>query len=608
MDTPVDLKLDGLNFEEIRTNLKTFLESQSEFSDYNFSGSGIGVFLDVLAYNTYYTSFYQNMVATEGFLSTAQKRNSVVNLAKSLNYTPRSVASSRITGTLSASVTGSPSAITVPKYTKFQANLNGIIYTFLVQDAITIFNRSGTYSTDNITLVEGRTVSEKYTYDVNDSDQRFVISNANADTNTLTVRVVNSSTDSTVKLYTLATDAINLKSTSEVFFLEEIEDGKFQVKFGDGVISKELTNGNIIYLDYIVSTGTLSNGIKSLTIASTITNVIELIFTPNSGSSAAGGQDRESIASIKFAAPKAYSAQNRAVTTEDYESIMLTAPNVGAVAVWGGQDNDPPVYGKVFIAVRPITGDVLTPSEKLNIINSIINPKRVLAISTEIVDAKYIYIGVDIEVKYDPTQTIETNTSLKGRLITQVQTYNTDNLNSFSKYFRKSVLTRLIDGSDRSIISCSTSTTMTLELNVQLNVAFKYTINFSNNIDTATLNRLATNPYGAGNKVTSNEFSYGGYSQCYLEDNGGLIRIYRKVGTTNVGVVANVGTIDYYTGTIILNDFKPTSFADGGVELRVTAIPATSDILPLRGQIITIRDSDINLTLIDDNAISLVRR
>jgi hypothetical protein len=608
MATPIDLKLDGLNFEEIRANFKLFLQNQTEFLDYNFEGSGIGVLLDVLSYNTYYTGFYQNMIATEGFLATAQKRNSVVNLAKALNYTPRSASSSKVTGTLKATVVGAPSSINVPKYTKFQASVEGTTYTFLTESAITLFNNSGTYSIDGVQLIEGRNVSERYTYNVNDPDQRFIISNPTVDTSTLTVKVQNSSSDSTIKFYKLASDVINLTSTSEVYYLEEIEDGKFRVSFGDDIIGKKLTQGNVVYLEYIVSTGTLSNGVKLFSLASNVDGISDLTFTPVLGTSASGGQDRESIASIKFAAPKAYAAQNRAVTAEDYEALMLTAPNVGSVAVWGGQDNDPPAYGKVFIAVRPVFGDILSTSEKLNITNSIINPKRVLAISTEIVDPDYIYLAVNLNVKYDPNQTVETETSLRGRLVTAVRTYNTENLNSFSKYYRQSALSRVIDTTDRSIVSSSISATMTKEFNVQLNVAFKYTVRFSNPIDNATLNRLSSNPYGLGNKVTSNEFSYGGYSNCFLEDNGGLIRIYRKVGTTNVAVAANVGTIDYDAGTIVLNDFIPTAFADGGVELRVTATPASSDILPLRGQIVTIRDDDITLTLIDDNSISLVRR
>jgi hypothetical protein len=608
MASITNLKLDGLNFEEIRSNLKIFLQNQSEFVDYNFDAAGIGVLLDILSYNTYYTGFYQNMVAAEGFLATAQKRNSVVNLAKALNYTPRSATSSRVTGTLKATVTGSPASIVIPRYTRFQSAVDGVTYTFLTKDATTIFSNFGVYTLNNVVLFEGRSVSEKYTYNVGDPDLRFVISNPTADTSTLTVKVQTSSTDATTTVYTLATSAISVVSTSEVYFLEEIEDGKFRVTFGDNIIGKKLTTGNIVYLEYIVSTGTASNGIKSFTLVSNINGITELTFVPNTGTSASGGQDRESIESIRFAAPKAYAAQNRAVTTQDYESIMLTAPNVGSVAVWGGQDNDPPEYGKVLIAVRPVFGDVLSTAEKENIINSYINPKRVLAISTQIIDPDYIYIALNINVKYNPNQTIETDTSLSGRLVNAVKAYNDNNLNSFSKYYRQSVLLGIIASTDKSVVSSSISATMTKKLDIQLNVGFKYTIRFSNSIDPATSNRLTTNPYGAGNKVTSNEFSYAGYTQCYLEDNGGYIRVYRKVGTASVAVDSNIGTINYTSGTIVLNSFAPTAFADGGVQLRVTAIPAEDDILPLRGQIINILDSDITLNLIDDNAISLVRR
>lgn len=610
MATPTNLRLDGLSYEQIRDNFRTFLKSQDQFRDYNFDSSGISTLIDILTYNTYYNSFYQNMVATETFLSTAQRRNSAVNLAKALNYTPRSFTSSKISGNLQLSVVGSPAAVTLPKYTRFRAIANGETYYFLTQEPITIFrNGGGNYIQTGIELIEGTFVSERYVYDSNDPDQRFLISNATADTSTLVVRVQNSSVDTTVRVFSKPDNLVSLTSTTTAYFLEEVEDGKYQVTFGDGVIGENLNDGNIVYLEYIVSKGTQGNGIKTLEFAATVDNVTDITFTlSTTAGQSFGGQDRESIERIKFAAPKSYAAQNRAVTTEDYEAILLNEPNVGSVVVWGGEDNDPPAYGKVFVAIRPVIGTALTATEKKSIIDTVLKPKKVLTVATEIVDPEYIYLVITATAKYDPDQTIETEASIKSKVLDTIKNYNDTDLNQFSKYFRASRLTRLIDTSERSILSTTLSVRMEKEVDVQLNAAAKYTLNFSNPINSVTLGRPTSHPYGVGSQISSNEFSYGGFNNCFMDDNNGIIRIYRVSGTQNLGVSQNVGTINYTTGAIVLTDFRPTAFADGGVSLRITAVPSDNDILPLRGQIVAIRDADITINVINDKLISLVKR
>ena len=610
MATPTNLRLDGLSFEQIRENFRTFLKSQDQFRDYNFESSGISTLIDILTYNTYYNAFYQNMIATETFLATAQRRNSAVSLAKALNYTPRSVTSSKIVGNIAVTVVGAPAAITLPKYTKFKAVFNGETYYFVTQEVITIFrSNTGTYTLSDVELIEGAFVSERYVKNIEDADQRFIISNATADTSTLIVRVQNSSSDSTVRVFTLTDNIVSLNSTTQAYFLEEVEDGKYQVTFGDGVIGAALSDGNLVYLEYIVSSGIAANAIKTLEFASTVTNVSDIAFTATGDEEQSfGGQERETLERIKFAAPKSYAAQNRAVTTEDYEAILLNEPNVGSVIVWGGEDNDPPAYGKVFVAIRPLIGTALTATEKKNLIDTVLKPKKVLTVATEIVDPEYINLIIIANVKYDPDQTIDTEASIKSNVLDTITNYNDTDLNQFSKYFRQSRLTRLIDTSDRSILSTNVTVKMEKEVDVQLNAAAKYTINFSNAINPATNGRPATHPYGVGSQVASNEFSYGGFNNCFLDDNNGIIRIYRVSGTQNLGVAQNVGTINYTTGAIVLTDFRPTAFADGGVTLRVTAVPADYDILPLRGQIVNIRDADITINIINDKLISLVKR
>ena len=599
-----NLKIDELDFNGIKSNFINYLRNQDEFRDYNFDGSGMNVLLDLLAYNTYYNSFYLNMVSSEAFLSTAQKRNSVVNLAKSLNYTPRSTTSASITGTITATVTGSPSFVTIPAYTTFSGSIDGKTYTFLNIESVIVYS-SDNY-TGTINLVEGNLLTRRYTVNTSDKQQRFLIPNYNVDTTTLSVRVLNSSTDSTSRTFVSPDNFVEVNSTSRVFFLEEAEDGQFEVKFGDGIFGVSLDNANIVVFEYIITNGSVANDIQTLSYSGSIAGVTKITFTATSP--ATGGNVRESVASIKFNAPKAYEAQNRAITADDYKALLLKQSTVDSVVVWGGEDNDPPYYGKVFIAIKPVIGSVLTATEKFNLINSIISPKKILTVSTEIVDPEYIYIILNATVKYDSDSTSLSENDIKTIVTTTIKNYNTNDINQFSKYFRYSKLSRLIDTSERSILSNITTMSIRKELDVQLGIGTRYEINFSNELDNTTELRTATHPYGAGNKLSSNEFSYGGYANCFLEDNAGLIRIYRISGLANVGVQNNAGTINYATGKITLTNFAPTAFANGGTTLKLTAIPASKDVLPLRNQIISIRDEDITVTMIDDKTISLVNR
>jgi hypothetical protein len=600
-----NLKLDALDFQGIKTNFKSYLQAQDQFRDYNFEGAGLNVLLDLLAYNTYYNSFYLNMVAAEAFLPTAQKRNSVVNLAKSLNYTPRSVTSASISGTATVTVTGSPTNVTIPAYTSFTGSVDGVSYNFLNTTSVIITPVSGVYSSA-MSLKEGRYINRRYTVNLNDPDQRFLIPNKNVDTATLTVSVLNSFVDSTVRTFSKVTSLVEVASTTRVYYIEEVEDEQYEIKFGDGVFGVALEAGNIVVLEYLVSNGSLANDIQTLTYADAISGVTSINFV--SSDPATGGADRESINQIKFNAPKAYEAQNRVVTADDYKTLMLQQATVDSCVVWGGEDNDPPTYGKVFIAVKPKVGDVLTATEKLNLINSVINPKKILTVTSEIVDPEYTYIIIDATVKYLSDSTIMSPAEIKQLVINTIKTYNTDEINQFSKYFRYSKLSRLIDTTERSILSNVMSARMRKEIDVQLGVSTRYEISFSNAIDNATNGRPTTSAYGVGNKLTSNAFSYGGYANCFLEDNNGLIRIYRVLGLDNIAVSINAGTINYTTGKIVLTNFAPTAFNDGSTTLKVTAVPQDKDILPLRSQIISIRDADISVTMLDDKSISLVNR
>lgn len=605
MALTTDLKVDNLNFEGIKLNFINYLKAQDQFRDYNFDAAGIQVLLDMLAYNTYYNSFYLNMVANENFLATAQKRNSVVNLARSLNYVPRSTTSATISGLAVFTVTGSPASITIPAYTTFDGTIDGQTYSFNTTEAVTITPSSGVYSSD-LTLTEGRYIQQRFTVNASDPDQRFLIPNSGVDTTSVTIRVQTSTVDTTTRSFTIPDNLIEITSTDDVYFLEEVEDGLYEIFFGDGVIGSALTNGNIVIVDYLISNGTLANDIETLTYSGSVTNVSDAVFIQDAAAS--GGAERETINKIKFNAPKAYEAQNRAITAEDYKALLLKQANIGSVSVWGGEDNDPPAYGKVYIAVKPTTGEVLTASEKDNLKQTIIKPKKVLTVQTEFVDPEYIYLIIAATVKYDSRVAVISSTSLEQKIITVIKNYNDDDINEFSKYFRYSKLSRLIDLSDRSILNNSMNVTMRKEVDVQLGTSKRYDILFSNPINNSTNGRPASHPYGVGNQLTSNEFSISGYTNCFLEENNGIIRIYRVSGGTNVAVSSNAGTLNYDTGKVILSNFGPTAFADGGVTLKLTAVPQNLDILPLRNQIVSIRDADISVSVVDDRTISLVNR
>lgn len=606
MSNNTNLKVNELDFDKIKANLKDYLRSQDQFRDFNFDGAGITVLLDLLSYNTYYNAFYLNMISSESFMATAQKRNSVINLARSLNYTPRSKIGSSIVGTMTITPIGTPDSINIPKYTRFSGIIDGTTYTFNTTSAYTVVPSSGIYTINNVSLTEGVYYSYRYSVDLNDSQQRFIIPNVNIDTTTMVVRVVNSIADSTTRLFTKVDNLVNVTESSQIYFLEEVENGVFEIFFGDNIHGVSLNTGNIIIIEYLVVAGSESNDIRSVSYASALPNVSTISFVPNVPSF--GGQEREDISRIKFNSTRSYEAQNRAVTSDDFKALLLKQSNVSQVSVWGGEDNVPPAYGKVFISIKPTVGEVLTATEKNNLIDYVIKPKKILTVNVEIVDPEYIYLIVSVNVKYDSGKTTLTTLSLESSVYDVISKYNLNELSDFGKYFRYSRLSRLIDVSERSILNSTLSVNLRKELDVQLNQSNRYEISFSNSLDNTTLGRPQSHPFNVGSKLTSNEFTYDGFQKCFLEENNGVIRIYRQSGIQTLGVIANAGTINYETGNVILNSFSPQAFADGGTTLKLTAKPRELDILPLRNQIVSIRSEDTTVSLVDDNSISLIRR
>ena len=356
------LTVTEFDFDEVKANLKTFLRAQNEFTDYDFEGSGMSVLLDLLAYNTHYLGFNMNMLANEMFLDSAALRSSIVSHAKMLGYTPSSVSAPIATIDVTLNNSGLAGA-TIDAGTKFSTSVNGTTYNFVTVSDITALVADGVLRFNDLKIYEGTYVNTKYIVNTSNVDQRFVITSNLADTDTLTVKVQTSATDTTTSTYTRATDITSVSDTATNYFVKEVEDGKFEIYFGDGVIGKALSSGNVVILSYVVTNTNEANGASSFSNTGAISGVTDVTVT--TVSNANGGGDAESLASIKYNAPLDYSSQGRAVTAEDYKLHVKTLfPNAQAIQCWGGEEgsdvDSAAIYGKVYISIKQKSGDNLT--------------------------------------------------------------------------------------------------------------------------------------------------------------------------------------------------------------------------------------------------------
>jgi len=584
-----------LDFDAIKSNLKAFLQDQAEFSDYNFEGSGFAVLLDTLAYNTHYLGFNANMVANEMYLDSADIRKNIVSLAKMLGYTPSSAKSpvADVDITLN-NATGS--TVTMNKGTTFTSTIDNTTYQFVTNQDLTITPQDGVYKFSNVSLYEGTLVTFRYTVDSTDVDQKFVIPSVNADTSTLKVTVQNSASDTTTTTYTLASGLRSLTSTSKAYFLQETDTGKFEVYFGDDVLGKKLSDGNIVILEYIVSNKDEANGASSFTLSSSIGGFSDVSITTNSN--AQGGAEPETKESIRFNAPLQYTSQDRAVTTTDYETLVRSIyPNAQSISAWGGEDDETPVYGVVKIAIKAASGSTLTNATKQNIITSL-QPYNVASVRPEIVDPETTSLVLTINAKYDKKATAKTSDTLKSEITTAVSNYSTNTLSQFDGVFRYSKLTGLIDDVDNSILSNITTVKMRKEFTPTLSSSTKYDIYFRNAI---------YNPHsGHQSVVSSTGFKIAGNNnEMFLDDDGeGNIRLYYLVSGIKTVQNATQGTINYSTGQITINSLNVASISNirgaTSTKIEITVTPSSNDIVPVRDQILEIDVSNSIINVSED--------
>ena len=594
------LTVSDLDFDRIKDNLKTFLRSQAEFSDYDFEGSGFSILLDLLAYNTHYLGFNANMLANEMYLDSADIRKNIVSIAKMLGYTPTSAKAP--TATINILINNASGAsVTMDKGTVFTSSIGGTSYQFVTNASHTLTPLNGVYQFSSIPIYEGTLTTFKYTVNTSDPDQRFIIPSSNADTTTLRVQVQNSSSDTTTATYTLATGITSLDETSRVYFLQEVEDGKFEVYFGDGVIGKALADGNIVILEYVVTNKTEANGASTFTLSGAIETFSDVTIT--TVSSAQGGAEPQGKESIKFNAPLQYSAQDRAVTTSDYESLVQTIyPNAQSVSAWGGEDDETPVYGVVKIAIKAASGSTLTDATKQSIITQL-KKYNVASVVPEIIDPETTSLLITSNVKYDEKATTKTADTLKSEITTALSNYSSNTLQKFDSMFRYSKVVELIDDVDTSILSNITTLRIRKNFTPTIGSSTRYDVYFRNSL----YNPHSGHKSASGGILSSTGFKVTGDTTTvyYLDDDGtGNVRRFYFVGSVRTYVNNTQGTIDYSTGQITINSLNVSNVENirgaASTVIELTVQPNSNDIVPVRDQILEIDTANSSITVSAD--------
>ena len=573
----------NLDFEDIKVALKEYLRSQSDFTDYDFDGSALSTLIDTLAYNTYYTAFNTNMVVNELFIDSATLRDNVVAIAKQLGYRPKSATAP--TAYVSFNVTyGNPTTDTeliLKKGTGFISSYDNNVYQYVVTDDVKaqVVNDVATFT--NVEVKEGTQLVNTFTVNTSLKSQRFILDNQNIDTNTIRVKVFPTG-GSFSEPYLLADNILGVDSTSKVFFLDEIEDERYEILMGDGVLGKKLENNARIEVSYLTTAGPESNGVRTFVFSGVLENpngVSPSSFTTSitSTTASAGGEEIESTQKIKYTAPKAYGTQDRAVTAQDYEAIVRQIyPATSDIIIFGGEDQVPPEYGKVFISLKPKDASYLTSLTKQSIVADL--KKYVVAsVEPKLVDPSILYVELTSKIYYNGSATDQTPAQIRDKVIGGVQSYlDTSDTEKFNGKFRHSKMVGVIDDADRSINSNLTEVTMRKDFYPSLNSTFYYEVCFQNAFDKDCDEPVLSS---TGFRVTE----YPTFD-VYVEDRGGKIVLYRLDSVTGEKVVLDkeLGDIDYEKGELKMYNVTiiKGSFFDNRISLRVK--PLSNDIKAVR--------------------------
>lgn len=583
------LTTDELDFQAYRNALKVFLSQQPQFQDYDFDGSNLSVLLDVLAYNTYLNGTYLNLIGSEMFLDTSIIRESIVSHAKELNYTPGSKASAVAQVDISVSGNNLPAVLTIPKNYRVTGRAsNGQIFTFMTAEAINI-GSANNYTANAVNVYEGRLVKETF---VANSTARYVLSSANVDINSISVMVQNSQTDTTNTVWNRATTLFGTTSESQVFFVQGYEDFKYELFFGNGLVGAGLTDGNIVRVEYRDTKGDEANGVKSFSAEQSIEGFTQVTvnLTANSGA-ADGGAPHETDEDIKFNAPRYFSTQERCITPSDFVTLVgKEFPQLEAITAYGGEDNEPKMYGKAIVSAKPKGSTIMSNSLKDQILKFLRN-KTSLSIDPIIVDPDFYNVTVSTEVTYNINDTTKTPTELQTAAQQAILNFNEVNLSDFGSDLRYSKLLRAIDDADESFISNDTDVLMTKKLYPILGKAASYNFTYGNRIATP----------GAGAVITSSPFGFRVgttvYSSFIEDDALGGLTIYTIDATGQKVVLSPIGSVQYSNGKIVINSLIVENIPSGN-SLKIYAKLFEADVETTNNKILLIEPEDISVTVV----------
>ncbi len=587
-----NLNVTELDFDDIKNNLKNFLKQQSEFNDYDFDGSGLSILLDVLAYNTHYNAMNAHYSLNESFLDSAQIRGNVVSRAKLLGYIPRSVLSPRARVNLVVDVSAvsgtKPTTLELTRGTKLNTIVDGEEFQYVVLSTQQSNLSGNTYTFNNVVIAQGTIREVKYRVDNDIENQKFQLSDVDADTSTLRARVQENQESTAFDIYTQFETLLNVDSTSKVYYIQENTSGFYEIHFGDGVTGKKPINNNIVTLDYVITDGKESNGANIFTMVDNIGGFSNITVT--TAAAAAGGVDKETMESIRFNAPLTFISQNRAVTADDYSAIIKkNFSNIDSISTWGGEDNDPPNYGQIYISIKPLLAESLTTAEKTDITGSILKGKNVVSITPEIVDPDFTRLELDVFFKYNPNLTDRSSVNLQSVVRDTISDYNFNNLNKFDGVFRHSELLRQIDNSDPSILNSIVRPRMFKNITPSNNSDNNFDLNFVGPIFQS----------GDSTKfvLTSTAFKINNVDHFFGDipitgSSNRKVIVYKVVNNQNVTVINDAGLIDVIKGKVTLNNFRP----DTTTAIRITVVPDSLDLAPKRNQLINIENDQVVIT------------
>lgn len=590
--------VNALDFDTIKANLTQYMRGQDQFKDYDFEGSGMNILLDLLSAHTHYNGFYHHMALNESFIDTAITRDGVISLAKLVGYTPRSRTAPKATVDVNFGTTrptiNSANFDYLPSGVVFRGTAERTNYNFITRKPYELLrNSSNEYIINGIEITEGSIKVTNYVVDQSNSDQRFLISSRNVDMSSVIVRVQRSIEDSTgfTDVWSKNTDFSSLSEDSLVYFTEETNDGYFRIYFGDGVLGRKPRHGNYVTVQYLTTDGPDANGLGRTDSTNSRTFRMNILpqATVSVVSPAAGGSLKEDIESIRYNAPRAYQTQDRAVTSEDYRVIVhQNYPNAESVFVYGGEDANPPVFGKVFIAVKPKEGTTLTDIEKRNLATNIVGVRNVLGITPEIIDPDALYLKVTTSIIYDPSLTDLADTGIENRVVAQINRFSNRELSKFDRGLVYSQFSTNIDDADVSIIGNQTTVRLEKRLELNLGQSISYELDFNNAFFHPEDNYSPI--------LSSDSFTYldgTSTATAFLDDDGsGNIRIYKLVDGSKSFINENAGTIDYTNGTINLVSFTPTGLSGQTSTISIEVQPANQNINAKRNTILFIDEAD----------------